>query len=492
LSNSLDNIVSTAKRQAVVTRPPQTDFELWVWVWTVFGVKLPRFSVCDGHTAPFTAFADAYFARNNIQLWKGSRGLAGKSYTLAVLGMTEAVTLGAEVNVLGGSASQSLNVHGHMGSLWYHPNAPRNLLIKDPTKYETLLRNGAKIKALMASSRSVRGPHPQRLRLDEIDEMELDILDSAMGMPMPTRTIKSNTVMSSTHQYADGTMTEMMKRAKERGYPIYSWCHVDTSNPIDGWLTQDMIETKKLDVSKEMWRVEYELGEPAIEGRAFTTTAVEAMFDKSNGMYEGKPSEELIFQKPVNGVMYATGVDWGRKRDWTVIDTFRMDTWERVAWMRVNKEDWPKMVQRVVRRLRMYPGHLAHDATGLGDVVASLFPEDFRMKGQIEDVIMNGAARSTLFAELIAAVEDGSLSSPYIDWARDEMVYCTHDDLFRAGVTFHPPDSVVAAAMAWSLRGKQRLNIAPLVDQLTKGASGWAIPNDEDEHDGPSIAPWVS
>ena len=38
---------------------------------------------------------------------------------------------------------------------------------------------------LTASQKSVRGPHPPSLLLDEIDEMDLEIFDAALGQPMP-------------------------------------------------------------------------------------------------------------------------------------------------------------------------------------------------------------------------------------------------------------------------------------------------------------------
>lgn len=472
-------------KNIVIARMPATPLELWLWVYQVWGVRIPRISICQGHCSPFEAFQSAYFAVHPVEIWKGSRGLAGKSYTLATLGLTEAVTLGAKVNILGGSAAQSLNVHEHMDGMWYSPNAPKHALVDKPTKFETKLKNKGHIRALMASSRSVRGPHPQRLRLDEIDEMELEILDAAMGMPMPTRAIRSNTVMSSTHQYPDQTMTAMLKRARDKGWPVREWCHVENVNPIDGWLTQDVIDQKKAEVSKEMWRVEYELGEPSIEGRAIDHRAVKRLFNKNLGMFVGGVGETLIFQDPIDGVTYVTGVDWGRKRDYTVIDTFRTDTWERVAWLRVNKESWPDMVRRAESRLAMYPGFLAHDATGLGDVVASLFSDTRRARKQIEDIVLVGNIRATIFSEFISAVEQDTFSSPYIEFAFDEMLYCRMDDLFRTGQTFHPPDSVVAASLAWYLRSKKRLTAAPIVDELSKPASGWEMPMGFDEAPAP-------
>ena len=101
---------------------------------------------------------------------KVSRGMGGKTNTLGLLlALTEAVTLGAQVTVLGGSAAQSLRVYEISLEAWAHKKMPTGLLVDQPNKYSTNLTSGAWIRALTASQRSVRGQHPQRFRLDEID-----------------------------------------------------------------------------------------------------------------------------------------------------------------------------------------------------------------------------------------------------------------------------------------------------------------------------------
>lgn len=178
-----------------VTRTPEDDDELWEYVYTISGFKIPRVAVCKEHCAPFDAFADAYFARSVVSVWKASRGFGGKSTLLGLLAWVEAITLGAQISVLGGSASQSRRVHEVTHELWHSPFAPVHLLDGDPTNFYTRLNNHAWIIALMASQKSVRGPHPQRLRLDEIDEMDNDILESAQGQPQEARGVESHTVM---------------------------------------------------------------------------------------------------------------------------------------------------------------------------------------------------------------------------------------------------------------------------------------------------------
>src|SRR3990172_11636587 len=91
--------------------PLRTEAELKLFVQKAFGVSIPDVVVCEGHASPWRAFCDAYFARSPVSVWKASRAFGGKSFTLALLGLTEACTLKASINILGGSGEQSRRVH---------------------------------------------------------------------------------------------------------------------------------------------------------------------------------------------------------------------------------------------------------------------------------------------------------------------------------------------------------------------------------------------
>jgi len=441
-----------------LARPPQDDDELWWLVKAMWGYEIPRKAVCEGHVAPFTAFADAYFARYPVTLWKASRGFGGKSTMMGVLTLTESVSLGAQVTVLGGSASQSQRVHEVTHEMWDAPRAPVKLLKDDPTQFKTKLQNGAWIVALMASQKSVRGPHPQRLRLDEVDEMELEIFEAAQGQPMDARGLMSQTVISSTHQYPNGTMTTLLKRAKEKGWPINEWCWRESLEP-HGWLTQSMVDRKRTEVSNMMWDTEYDLQEPSFAGRAINTEAVDWAFAPELGSYEGSADERIIIAQPDPMGEYVTGVDWAKERDWTIVATYRVDVepWQMVAFLRTGRKPWPQMVADVEQRVQMYGGRLVHDATGLGDVLDDLIDYD-RMK--VKDFVLRGRQREGCFNEYISGIEQRAVQAPRIKFVHDEHRYATANDLFGSG---HPPDSFIAGALAWSERRHQSPLVSPVL-----------------------------
>lgn len=443
-----------------IGRRPRTDDELYELVWTLWGVRVPRHKVCDDHVAPFTAFADAFFGRSPWSVWKASRGFGGKSRTLSYLVLTEAVVLGADVNILGGSGAQSQNIHEAMREGWDHPLAPIGLA-EHLTSLETRLKNGARVRALTASQRSVRGPHPQRLRLDEIDEMDIEILDAAMGQPMPGKGIETQTVMSSTHQYLDGTMTAIIERAEKNDIPVFEWCWRETSNPHDGWLAASTVERKRREVTAEMWAIEYDLQEPSSEARAFDEAAVDTTFDAELGEYppptrEGA-AEDLEFERPDPRAKYVTAADWAKEKDHTVILTYRVDQkpWRLVAYYRGNRRSWPEMVAKFEQRRARYRGQAIHDATGLGGVVADM------LSGKVRDQILAGRQRDDILSEYAAAVEQGEFEAPLIHTMYRDHRYATQGDLYGRGTKHHCPDSIIAAALAWSMRPKAVTTVRP-------------------------------
>lgn len=412
---------------------PRNREELKAYLVNRLAITIPDTHVCPNHSTPFEAFSEAYFAEYGVSVWKASRGFGGKSYLLALLSHVEADTLGAEVSLLGGSGEQSTRVLEYLQK-W--ASAEEN--IQRRTRY----KSGGLVTALMASSKSARGPHPQRLRLDEVDEMDLAILDAAMGQPMSTERVPKQTVMSSTHHYAAATFTEVLKRAQANGWPVREWCWRETSAEPDGWLTAAEIESKRSEVTDAMWKAEYDLQEPSPEGRAILPEAVDACFRKELGEYQGETGREVIIEAPQQGATYATGADWAKKQDFTVIDTLRTDCrpMRRVAWIRLQRMSWPMMIAKFDERVAKYKGPACHDATGLGDVVGDYQKADAR------GVVLTGQTRSDVFTKYIAAIENKTIESAAISYCEGEHRYCTNEDLMGSG---HPPDSFVAGAMAY-------------------------------------------
>ena len=447
-------LINATKGRLYLTRPPRDDDELYELVQNLWGVTIPRHKVCEHHQAPFDAFSTAFFAREPQVLVHGSRGLSGKSAMMSCLGITQAVVWGADNNIVGGSENQSRNVLEHMNRYWDHMDAPAYMRRADNTD-RAVLTNGAVIRSLTASQKAVRGPHPARLLLDEIDEMDAEIMESAKGQPMPQRNwlgveIPAATIMVSTLQYADGTMMQEMRRFEEEDLPIFSWCYKDTANPVDGWLSLDFVEQKKREVSKERWRVEYDLGEPSIGNRAFDSSAVERMFaDKApEPIRKTKEYEEYRIEEPRLDRDYVIAADWAQAVDFTEITVWDVtsEPINCVYRVRMNRLPYPKMVGVFNMLQKRYNDAAAiHDATGLGRVVSDL------LDNRVRNFVMAGKERDNMLSEYVGAVERGQIKAPRMTTMYKEHLYASVEDLYARGKDYHLPDSVCSAALAWKM-----------------------------------------
>ena len=433
-----------------------TDRDVLAWVEATFGVRIPAVACCPRHVAPAQAFCDALRARDQVALWIASRGFGGKTFLLALLAAANAILFETDVIVLGGSGQQSLRVVEQLHRLWAAGQVPPAWLASEPTFTKTTFAWGNTIQALKASQPAVRGAHPTRLLLDEIDEMELPILEAAQGQPMDRDGVQAQTVMSSTHQYPDGTVTAMRRRAAELGWPVYEWCYRETLKP-HGWLTADQVTRKRGELSRTMWETEYELQEPSAEGRAIAPAAVERMFDADRGTHipagdlehtwrgQPGPPAERAWPDPA-GAWYCIGVDWAQKRHDTVAVVVRCDTTplQVVAVYRIQRRPWPEMTERVGALLDEFPGPAVHDATGAGSAIGE-FPA-LEAHRQLQGVTLVGRDRVDLFRNYIGAIERHEIVCPRIDAFYTEHLYCGEDNLFGSG---HPPDTVVAMALAY-------------------------------------------
>lgn len=161
------------------------------------------------------------------------------SVLLALLASVELLTLKCNISIIAGSRDQSERVLKYLrnedanmaGILWGAINAPRMLLNEDLISKKTLKTipgllggetdPGFEIVAHASSEASVRGVHPSRLRLDEVDVAEYETIESSRGCTSSIRGIDTQTVYSSTYHKYNGTMSKIIKEAKQKGWPVY-------------------------------------------------------------------------------------------------------------------------------------------------------------------------------------------------------------------------------------------------------------------------------
>lgn len=236
----------------------------------------------------------------------------------------------------------------------------------------------------------------------------------------------------------------------------------DTSNPIDGWLDQETIEQKRAEIPAEMWRVEYDLGEPSIGNRAIDSDAVERMFslpEQALRQTVAKEKQEYRFEEPKQDREYVIGADWAQSQDWTVISVVDVTFFpvKVVHWLRMRRHPYPVMIGHFNRLMKEYNAEGIHDATGLGAVVADYV--DRRARG----FLMTGAQRDNMLSEYISAVENDRWRAPRVPVFHKNHLYASVEQVYARGKEYHLPDEICSMALCWRLVSRRAVPASPIV-----------------------------
>lgn len=187
------------------------------------------------HTAPFVFLSDVLTHRvMDYTVWASRAG--SKSYLAGLITWAESSSFRAlETTILGGSLEQSEKVYKALDSFWATTGLQDEYLRTEPTRRLTSWKNGSTASVLTASSRSVRGPHPQRLILDEIDEMDADVYQAALSQTQSKGEIRAGVGKFSTNHRYGGVMDSAVETAELRGQRLFKWCVWDVMGPCADW-----------------------------------------------------------------------------------------------------------------------------------------------------------------------------------------------------------------------------------------------------------------
>ncbi len=212
---------------------PKTKEEALRWVRDYTGVRIADAHVCRNHATPAAYFWEL-LQRPPLALILGPRG-GGKSFLSALdTHYTSRWNPKHGTRILGGSLSQSEQVYRALREAVYEGHGEKGSdadQIEKLTKGEARYVNGSDVSILAASSTSVRGPHVPSLKLDEIDEIEPELREAAMGMCMNRHDAPASVVMTSTWHRQNGPMSELIERAGEGQIKFFSFCSFEILEP---------------------------------------------------------------------------------------------------------------------------------------------------------------------------------------------------------------------------------------------------------------------
>jgi hypothetical protein len=178
--------------------------------------------VCEGHRAPLDFLETWFYDRPPVSLVLGPRG-GGKSYLAAFATHLDSIQYRDHgTRILGGSLAQSEQVYNAIAS--FGADLTGIGVVTDLSRTRVRYLTGSDVSMLAASRTSVRGPHVPTLRLDEIDEIDPEIRESAMGMCMGIGGVAASVSMTSTWHNLGGPMGELITRAEAGEFPLYRFC----------------------------------------------------------------------------------------------------------------------------------------------------------------------------------------------------------------------------------------------------------------------------
>ena len=301
---------------------------------------------------------------------------------------------GAQIVIISKDKDAAINFHKYVRNILYSvrkniPDAPK--LVKDNER-ETTNDLGNRIVSLAASKESGRSFSATHLFFDELAFIQYaeDIWQAASATLAQTG---GRVTAISTPKGRANLFARIFELTDHMGFTIfqYAWWDVPTYNPFyteyiaatsatekKKWIekakTGKWYKSNRPKYTELSWRQEFEGAFDANVGTVFSTRQLEKAFVRNYLIKKEDPRGifDIWWTKPrVDGHMYASGIDLGRKNDPTVMLTYDISTKpaEVVEFVRIEagRGDWEMIGSAIKERLEFWDSEAVHDGTGVGD-----------------------------------------------------------------------------------------------------------------------------
>jgi hypothetical protein len=274
--------------------------------------------VCPNHDAPFDFVYSAFMSQYKTIIAMANRS-GGKTLDLAILGLLDTLANdNCESANLGAIQAQALRCASYMKK-FVNENADFVARLKgEMTATKINWFNGSLNEILVATMTGVNSPHPQKLKMDEVELIPWPILQEAFSMVQSKEGVEGITVLGSTRKFAAGPMQRLVEDAgKSATVKLFSWCiwevvealpidpkevarikeifgdylpeHVDHCSGYYQW--GDLID-KFTRLDRDVWETQWECKRPDTQGLVYPR------FDE---VLNGAPDFKLDFEALRNG-----------------------------------------------------------------------------------------------------------------------------------------------------------------------------------------------
>ncbi|MDO8302895.1 MAG: hypothetical protein Q7T18_06625 [Sedimentisphaerales bacterium] len=214
---------------------PTTKANLKTYVNTFLNIDVPDKKICDGHCAPMDYLwhgfssdmrvgrdAKSCVSTNGDCIVWANRG-GGKTQLAAALTLLDCIFKpNCQVRILGGSLEQSSRMYEYLVNFAESnfADAIQDRALAGKCRF----KNKSRVEVLTQSSRNVRGRHVQKLRCDEVELFDEDILTAAQFVPNSKDGILASMEIISTMHRPYGLMQKAVAHAQQNHTPIFQWC----------------------------------------------------------------------------------------------------------------------------------------------------------------------------------------------------------------------------------------------------------------------------
>lgn len=201
----------------------ENDEDLLFYVKEFLGFEYPTKAFCAHHTAPAQVLCDIFFERVLFVLLWANR-LGGKTQLVANINHLDSVFKGPIEIVNAGAAVDQAD----RGYQYYVSSFKNSLLRKlidgEPLLSKTLLTNGSKTSIITGSKKGFNGPHPEKVRIDEVELMDWDVLQEGLSMSKSTKRARAQDVLSSTRKVSKGVVQRLLDEKDKMRLKVMSYC----------------------------------------------------------------------------------------------------------------------------------------------------------------------------------------------------------------------------------------------------------------------------
>ncbi len=272
---------------------PRSAEGLHRFVGRLLKLSVPREAIVPGHAAPFDYLCHSFFDRGDCIVW-ASRG-GGKTMLAAAATLLDLIFKpGISLCIMAGSLEQSRRMFGYLLDLLETPYFMPLLAVK-PTRQSVRLINGSRVELLAGSQRSVRGRRVQKLRCDELDDIDPDLWKAAQltirsarcGRHVVAGGIEAISTMHNVGGLMDTLWPADGNASATTTAPAFKWCALDViercsadrpcggcalwedcqgrAKVAGGFVPVDDLITARRRSSNALWRNEMMCERPALE-----------------------------------------------------------------------------------------------------------------------------------------------------------------------------------------------------------------------------------